>query len=214
MDCRRSLKVESCVDKVPATSSVLGAERSGLAPRPSTLSVVNVGWPPSRSLLIGSLGHETAPTARSSRDRPSLVLMQSACGCKYESRKRSVMLRLRRLRVSRTLRILMAASGTRVQRSQSSRPSVPDGRVGRELKLPLTSAGQQRQTQFASSSPNGCDVTSNLSRHRWHSFLTLREFDQQLGLFFGPFAGFCGLHCCSCSTNRNRHQSVTAILAR
>ena len=47
-----------------------------------------------------------------------------------------------------------------------------------KLKLPLTSAGRQRQTQFASSSSNGGDVTSNLSRHRWHSFLPLREFDQ------------------------------------
>ena len=85
------------------------------------------------------------------------------------------MLRLRRLRVSRTLRILMAAGGTRVQRSQSSRPSVPEGRVGRELKLPLTSAGQQRQTQFASSSSNGRDVASKLSCHRGHSLLPLRE---------------------------------------
>jgi hypothetical protein len=24
----------------------------------------------------------------------------------------------------------------------------------------------------------------------------LREFDQQVGLLFGPFAGFCRLHCC------------------
>ena len=42
-------------------------------------------------------------------------------------------------------------------------------------------------------------MTSNLSRDRWHSFLPLREFDQQLGLFFCPFAGFCRLHCCLCS---------------
>ena len=83
-----------------------------------------------------------------------------------------------------------------------------------KLKLPLTAAGRQRQTQFASSSSNGCDVTSNLSRHRRHPFLPLREFDQQLGLFFGPFAGFCRLHCCFCSTDRNRHQSKRRRSAR
>ena len=71
-------------------------------------------------------------------------------------------------------------------------PASEMGRVGRKLKLPLTPARRQRQTQFESSSSNGSDVTSNLSGHRRHSFLPLREFDQQLGLFFGPFAGFCG----------------------
>ena len=49
-------------------------------------------------------------------------------------------------------------------------------------------------------------MTSKLSRHRWHSFLPLREFDQQLGLFFGPFAGFCRLHCCPHSEDRTLHQ--------
>jgi hypothetical protein len=39
-------------------------------------------------------------------------------------------------------------------------------------------------------------VTSKLSRHRRHSFLPLRERDQQLGLLFGPFARFCRFHCC------------------
>ena len=39
-------------------------------------------------------------------------------------------------------------------------------------------------------------MTSKLSRHRGHSFLSLREFDQQVGLLFGPFAGFCRLHYC------------------
>ena len=43
-------------------------------------------------------------------------------------------------------------------------------------------------------------MTSNLSRYRWHSFLPQREFDQQSGLFFCPFAGLCRLHCCLCST--------------
>jgi hypothetical protein len=57
-----------------------------------------------------------------------------------------------------------------------------------KLKLPLTSALRQEQTQFASSSSNRGDVTSKLSRHRGHSFLWLREFDQQPGPFF---AGFC-----------------------
>lgn len=33
-------------------------------------------------------------------------------------------------------------------------------------------------------------MTSNLSSHRRYSFLPLREFDQQLGLFIRPLAGF------------------------
>jgi hypothetical protein len=44
-----------------------------------------------------------------------VVHLSSSCNLhasKYESKKRSAMLRLRRLRVSRTLRILMAAGGT------------------------------------------------------------------------------------------------------
>jgi hypothetical protein len=49
-------------------------------------------------------------------------------------------------------------------------------------------------------------VTPKLSRHRWHSFLPLREFDQQLGLFFGPFAGFFRPHCCPHSEDQNLHQ--------
>jgi hypothetical protein len=49
-------------------------------------------------------------------------------------------------------------------------------------------------------------VTPKLSRHRWHSFLPLREFDQQLGLLFGPFAGFCGLHCSPRFAGRKLHQ--------
>ena len=49
-------------------------------------------------------------------------------------------------------------------------------------------------------------MTPKLSRHRWHSFLPLREFDQQLGLFFGPFAGFCRLHYCPLSEDRNLYQ--------
>jgi hypothetical protein len=75
-----------------------------------------------------------------------------------------------------------------------------------KLKLPLTSALRQKQTQFASSSSNGGDVTSKLSRHRRHSFLPLRKFDQQLGLPIGPFAGFCRLHCCPGSGDRKLHQ--------
>jgi hypothetical protein len=73
------------------------------------------------------------------------------------------------------------------------------------LNLSLISAVRQKQTQFTSSSSNGGDVTSKLSRHRWHSFLPLREFEQQLDLLFGPFAGFCMLHCCPRS-DRNLHQ--------
>ena len=49
-------------------------------------------------------------------------------------------------------------------------------------------------------------MTPKLSRHRWHSFLPLREFDQQPGLLFGPFAGFCRLHDCPLSEDRNLHQ--------
>ena len=49
-------------------------------------------------------------------------------------------------------------------------------------------------------------MTSKLSRHRRHSFLPLRECDQQLGLLFGPFPGFCRLHCCPRSEDRNLHQ--------
>ena len=74
---------------------------------------------------------------------------------------------------------------SRVQRDDSARKT---------LKLPLTSTWRQKQSQFESSSSNRGDVTSKLSRHRWHSFLPLREFDQQLGLLLGPFAGFCRLH--------------------
>ena len=73
-----------------------------------------------------------------------------------------------------------------------SRVQRDDG--ARKLKLPLTSAGRQKQTQFASSSSNGSNVTSKLSRHRGHSFLTLSELDQQPGLLFGPFARFCRFH--------------------
>ena len=73
----------------------------------------------------------------------------------------------------------------------------------RKLKLPLASALRQKQAQFASSSSNGGDVTSKLSRHRGHSLLPLREFDQQLGLLLGPFADFCRLHCCARSEDRN-----------
>jgi hypothetical protein len=107
-------------------------------------------------------------------------------------------------------RFAAAASGlARAERDGRRGRFLSPGRrpheAGEKLKRPLTSAGRQRQTQFASSSSNGGDVTSNLSRHRWHSFLPLREFDQQLGLFFGPFAGFCRLH--FCSTDRIRHQS-------
>ena len=71
-----------------------------------------------------------------------------------------------------------------------------------KLKLPLTSAWRQKQTQFASPSSNGSDVTTKLSRHRGHSFLPLRKFDQQLDLLVGPFAGFCRLHCCARSRDR------------
>ena len=73
-----------------------------------------------------------------------------------------------------------------------SRVQRDDG--AKKLKLPLTSTLRQEQTQFASSSSNRGDVTSKLSRHRWHSFLTLSEFDQQPGLLFGPFAWLCRLH--------------------
>ena len=83
----------------------------------------------------------------------------------------------------------------------SARSSVSTARE--KLKLPLTSALRQKQTQFASSSSNRGDVTSKLSRHRGHSFLPLREFDQQLGFLLGPFAGFCRLHCCARSEDRN-----------
>ena len=69
----------------------------------------------------------------------------------------------------------------------------------KKLKLPLTSTLRQKQTQFESSSSNRGDVTSKLSRHRGHSLLPLREFDQQLGLLLGPFAGFCRPHGCVCS---------------
>ena len=71
-----------------------------------------------------------------------------------------------------------------------------------KLKLPLTSTWRQKQTQFASPSSNGSDVTTKLSRHRGHSFLPLRKFDQQLDLLVGPFAGFCRLHCCARSRDR------------
>src|SRR6478735_1432786 len=73
----------------------------------------------------------------------------------------------------------------------------------KKLKLSLTSTLRQKQTQFESSSSNRGDVTSKLSRHRGHSLLPLREFDQQLGLLLGPFAGFCRLHCCARSEDRN-----------
>jgi hypothetical protein len=43
------------------------------------------------------------------RARPSLVLMQSARGCKYERRTRSAMLKLRVLGIGRTLPILTVA---------------------------------------------------------------------------------------------------------
>jgi hypothetical protein len=62
-----------------------------------------------------------------------------------------------------------------------------------KLKLPLTSALWQEQTQFASSSSNGGNVTSKLSRHRRYSFLALSECDKQVGFLVGPFAGFCRL---------------------
>ena len=94
----------------------------------------------------------------------------------------------------------------RVQWLWRARPELGWGRCRRhvansttareKLKLHLTSPLRQKQTQFASSSSNGGDVTPKLSRHRWHSFLPPREFDQQLGLLFGPFARFCRLHCC------------------
>jgi hypothetical protein len=45
-------------------------------------------------------------------------------------------------------------------------------------------------------------VTSKLFRYHWHTFLPVREFDQQIGLFFAPFAGFCRLHCCTRSEDR------------
>ena len=61
----------------------------------------------------------------------------------------------------------------------SARSSAPTARE--KLERPLTSALRQEQTQFASSSSNRGDVTSKLFRHSWHSFLPLREFDQQLG---------------------------------
>jgi len=76
----------------------------------------------------------------------------------------------------------------------------------KKLKLPLTSTLRQKQTQFESSSSNRGDVTSKLSRHRGHSLLPLREFDQQLGLLLGPFAGFCRPHCCARSEDRMLHQ--------
>jgi len=47
---------------------------------------------------------------------------------------------------------------------------------------------QKKQAQFASSSLNGGEMTSKLSSYRRHCFLPMRKFDQQLGLFFGPFA--------------------------
>ena len=50
--------------------------------------------------------------------------------------------------------------------------------VARKLKLLHTSASRQKQTQFSSPSSNGGDVTSKFSRHRRHSFLPLRKFDQ------------------------------------
>jgi hypothetical protein len=72
--------------------------------------------------------------------------------------------------------------------------------------LPLTSTLRQKQTQFESSSSNRSDVTSKLSRHCGHSLPPLREFDQQLGLLLGPFAGFCRPHCCARSEDRMLHQ--------
>jgi hypothetical protein len=53
-----------------------------------------------------------------------------------------------------------------------SRVQLDDG--ARNLALPLVSALRQKQTQFASSSSNGGDVTSELPRHRRHSLLPLR----------------------------------------
>jgi hypothetical protein len=75
-----------------------------------------------------------------------------------------------------------------------------------KLMLPLTSTLRQKQTQFESSSSNRGDVTSKLSRHCGHSLPPLREFDQQLGLLLGPFAGFCRPHCCARSEDRMLHQ--------
>ena len=52
--------------------------------------------------------------------------------------------------------------------------------TARKLKLSLTSTLRQKQSQFESASSNRGNVTSKLSRHRGHSLLPLREFDQQL----------------------------------
>ncbi len=64
-------------------------------------------------------------------------------------------------------------------------------------------------------------MTSNLSRHHRHSFFPLREFDQQLGFFFGPFAGFCSVHavlaprietCSSCDGDSGATKAPSSIL--
>ena len=49
-------------------------------------------------------------------------------------------------------------------------------------------------------------MTSKLSRHRGNSFFPLREFDQQFGLLFGPFARFRSFHCCPRSEDQNLRQ--------
>jgi hypothetical protein len=112
---------------------------------------------------------------------------------------------------SRSARFISAEAVTRAASCACAAPLTKDAprqRLDgvRKLKLPLASALRQKQTQFASSSSNGGDVTSKLSRHRGHSLLPLREFDQQLGLLFGPFAGFCRLHYRPLSEDRNLHQ--------
>ena len=107
----------------------------------------------------------------------------------------------------RSLPFLAVFISAEVVRRQHRVPARSSASTAREtLKWSLTSALGQEQTQFASSSSNRGDVPPKLSRHSCHSFLPLREFDQQLGFLFGPFAGFRWLHCCPRSEDLNLHQ--------